>query len=212
MITVYGRATSSNVQIVMWAIGELGLEYERLDYGHSYGKTKTPEYLAMNPNGLVPTVRDGDLVLWESGAVLRYLAARYGAEPFWPADPARRAPLDMWAEWAKTTFGPALFPIFQHLVRLPKAQRSEAALEAGVAGIAPVARILDARLGAGPWLAGEDFTFADIAAGTLLYRYYTFPFRRTETPNLDAYYERLKARPAYAEHAMVSYEPLRAPD
>lgn len=212
MITVYGRATSSNVQIVMWAIGELGLAHERLDYGHSYGGTQTPEYLAMNPNGLVPTMRDGDLVLWESGAILRYLAARYGAEPFWPADPARRAPLDMWAEWAKTTFGPALFPIFQQLVRLPKAERSAAALEAGVVAMAPVAKRLDARLGAGPWLAGEDFAFADIAAGTLLYRYYTFPFARAETPALDAYYERLKARPAYAKHAMVSYEPLRAPD
>ena len=95
MITVYGRATSSNVQIAMWTIGEIGLEYERLDIGHSYGGNDTPEYLAMNPNGLVPTIRDGDLVLWEAAAIMRYLAARYGDEDFWPRDPAVRAPLDM---------------------------------------------------------------------------------------------------------------------
>ncbi|MEM0945008.1 MAG: glutathione S-transferase N-terminal domain-containing protein, partial [Pseudomonadota bacterium] len=105
-LTVWGRATSSNVQVVMWAVAELGLEARRIDVGHSYGGLDTEEYGALNPNRRVPTLQDGDLTLWESQAILRYLAARYGDGAFWPADPARRAGLDMWAEWIRTTFQP----------------------------------------------------------------------------------------------------------
>ena len=131
MITVHGRATSSNVQIVMWAIGELGLEHERRDVGHVYGGTDTPEYRAMNPNGLVPTIQDGDMVMWESSAILRYLAAQYGDGVFWPDDPTVRGPLDMWAEWMKTAFVPAFnLGVFWPLVRTPKADRDEAAIAA----------------------------------------------------------------------------------
>lgn len=215
MITVYGRATSSNVQIVMWTLAELGMEAQRLDVGHSYGGNDTAEYLAMNPNGLVPTLRDrtggGDLVLWESAAIMRYLCARYGGEPFWPRDPAMRASLDMWAEWCKTTFGPVFnYSVFVPSVRIPASKRDHAAIARAVEQTKPLARMLDARIGAGPWMAGSDFTFADVMAGNLLYRYFTLDFEKTETPNLRAYYERLAARPAYAKHNMVSYEPLRA--
>ena len=105
MLTIYGRATSSNVQLVMWAIAELDLPYERLDYGHIHGGNDTPEFRAMNPRGLVPVLKDGDLIVWESTAILRYLAAAYGGGgAFWPADPALRARIDMWAEWGKTNF------------------------------------------------------------------------------------------------------------
>ncbi|MEL7466238.1 MAG: glutathione S-transferase family protein [Pseudomonadota bacterium] len=211
MITVYGRATSSNVQIVMWAIGELGLECERHDIGHVHGGTDTPEYRAMNPNGLVPTIRDGDLAMWESSAILRYLAARYADEPFWPADPAERAALDMWAEWMKTTFVPAFnLGVFWPVVRTPKAQRDEAAVAAAIEKVKPLARMLSDRIGDGPWMAGEAFTFADILTGHSLYRYYTVEMDRAETPALDAFYARLQTRPAFVEHSMVSYESLRA--
>lgn len=213
MMTVYGRATSSNVQIVMWALGELGLEADRLDIGHSYGGNDTPEYLAMNPNGLVPVLRDGDVVLWESCAILRYLAARHGDETFWPQDPAARAPLDMWAEWAKTSFGPAFnLGVFIPSVRTPASKRDDAAIARAVDRVKPLVLMLDKRLGRGPWLAGDDFTFADIPVGNLLYRYFTHEFDRAETPNLRAYYDRLCERPAYAERNCVSYEPLRAKD
>ena len=212
MITVYGRATSSNVQIVMWAIGELGLAHERLDYGHVYGGVDTPDYLAMNPNGLVPTLRDGDLVMWESSAILRYLGAKYGDGTFWPADPAARAGLDMWAEWMKTSFVPAFnLGVFWLLVRTPAATRDEAALAAAVEKVKPLARMLNDRIAGGPWLAGEAFSFGDILTGHSLYRYYAVPIDRAETPHLDAYYERLQRRPAFVEHSMVSFEPLRAP-
>ena len=209
MITVHGRTTSSNVQLVMWAVGELGLPHRRLDVGGSFGGTDTPEYRAMNPNGLVPVLQDGDVTLFESAAILRYLAARYGEESFWPKDPAKRAPLDQWAEWGKITFAPTVLRMFTQFVRVRDADRDPAVTTAIAKDIARLATILDERLGKGPSLAGQVLTFADITVGNLLYRYMTLPFERAQTPNLDAYYKRLTERPAFAEHVMVSYESLR---
>jgi glutathione S-transferase len=210
MITVWGRNTSSNVQVAMWAIAELGLEHERIDWGGKYGGNDEPDYRAMNPNGLVPTIRDGDLVLWESPAILRYLGARYGGGDFWPADPAARARLDMWAEWVKTSVCPPLiYQVFWQLVRTPEARRNPAVIAEGAAKLKTLMPMIDARLGAAPFLNGEHLCFADIMLGHILYRYNTLAFERSSTPNLDAYYARLRQRPAYAEHAMVSYESLR---
>ncbi|MEO0682466.1 MAG: glutathione S-transferase family protein [Pseudomonadota bacterium] len=209
MFEVWGRATSSNVQAVMWTLGELGLDdrVTRHDRGHAFGGLDTPEYLAMNPHGRVPTFRDGDgPALWESAAVVRYLAARYGDAAFWPADPAARAPLDMWAEWIKTGFGPAFAQgVFWPFLRggVPTAE----AVEACAAG----ARLLDARLGEGPWLDGETFRWADVLTGHLLYRWYTLDWARPDLPALSAYYDRLKARPAFARHVMVDYAVLATP-
>jgi glutathione S-transferase len=209
MITVHGRTTSSNVQIVMWAIGELGLPHRRLDVGGAFGGTNTPEYLAMNPNGLVPCIQDGDLTLFESAAILRYLGAKYADEPFWPKDAARRGRLDQWAEWGRTSLTPPMAQIFGQLVRTRESERNAATLANLEAQLRKLAGIADKRIGDGPWLAGADFTFADIPFAHQLYRYFTLPFDRAETPNLVAYYERLKERPAFAGHVMVSYEPLR---
>ena len=123
MITIYGRATSSNVQLAMWTIGEIGLDHERLDYGHAYGGTDTPEYRAMHPLGRVPVMREtqqgrNDLVMFESGAIARYLCGRYGADPFWPADPQARAELDVWCELVKATIAPMWAqPIFWSLLK-----------------------------------------------------------------------------------------------
>jgi len=195
----------------MWAVAELVLEFERIDWGGKYGGNDEPDYRAMNPNGLVPTIRDGDLVLWESPAILRYLGARYGDEGFWPADPAQRGRLDMWAEWVKTSLYPPLIrQVFWQLVRTPEAQRSQAAVAEGAVKLKSLMPMVDARLGAGPFLNGEQPCFADILLGHALYRYYTLAFERALAPNLDAYYARLRQRPAYVEHAMVSYESLRA--
>jgi len=210
MITIHGRTTSSNVQLVMWAIGELGLEHRRLDVGGSFGGTDTPEYRAMNPNGLIPVLQDGALAMFESAAILRYLAARYGEESFWPKDPVKRASLDQWAEWGKVTFAPAVLRIFIQLMRTREADRKLAVIAEAAGEVGRLAKILDERIGEGPYLGGATFTFADIPAGSLLYRYMTLPFEKAETPNLTAYYKRLTERPAYAEHVMVSYESLRA--
>ena len=209
MMIVHGRATSANVQLVMWAIGELGLEHERRDVGGAFGGTTTPEFLAMNPNALVPVLQDGNVTMFESAAILRYLGARYGDEGFWPPDPGRRGRLDQWAEWAKITLGTQMITLFVQMIRTREADRKPDAIAAALAEMKRLARIADARIGAGPWLDGEAFTFADIGFGHQLYRYYTLPIERVPTPNLDAYYERLTRRPAYARHVMVSYDSMR---
>ena len=212
MIKVWGRATSSNVQVVMWAIGELGLEHERLDWGGKFGGNDDPEYRAMNPMGLVPTIKDGDVVMFESPAILRYLGARYGDKNFWPSDPAKRGPLDMWAEWVKTTLAqPLVYQVFWQLIRTTAAERNHAAIADGVAKLKTLTAIVDKRLGEGPYLNGEHLCFADVMLGHVLYRYYTLDFERGNTPNLDAYYARLCERPASRTHAMVSYDSLKVP-
>jgi glutathione S-transferase len=207
MITVYGRATSSNVQAVMWGVAELGLAHQRLDYGGAFGGTDTPEYRAMNPNGLVPVMRDGDLTMFESCAILRYLATRYGAAPFWPRDPVARAPVDMWAEWGKTTFAQAFtLPIFWSRVRTPARDRDEAALTAAIARFDGLLRLLEPRLS--PFVLGRNFTLADIVIGHVLYRYFTIDIPRPDRPAVAAYYDRLAERPGFREHVMVSWRPL----
>jgi glutathione S-transferase len=196
--------------MVMWAIGELGLEHERLDVGGSFGGNTTPDYLAMNPNGLVPVIRDKGVYLWESAAIVRYLGAAYGPEQFWPRDPLVRASVDKWAEWIKTAFGPVLLTqVFWQLLQKPE-NRDAKVIAGGAERLAKLAGMIDARLAEADYLGGSDICFADIIVGTLLYRYYTLDFERADAPHLLAYYERLQQRPAYAEHAMVSYESLRA--
>ncbi|MBX3529248.1 MAG: glutathione S-transferase N-terminal domain-containing protein [Rhizobiaceae bacterium] len=212
MITIYGRATSGNVQIAMWAIGELGLKHERLDVGGKFGGTDTPQYATMNPNRLVPTMKDGELVLWESAAIVRYLAATYGSDTFWPKAPAARARADQWAEWTKTTFQPTFISgVFGPLVFTPEAKRDPAAIAAAAAKVKPLAGMIDAHLAELPYVGGNELSFGDCIFGTVLFRYFTLDgFERAETPHLRAYYDRLTERPAYRQHAMVEYDSMRA--
>lgn len=210
MITIWGRATSSNVQTAMWAVAELGLEHERIDWGGAFGGNDDPSYREMNPNGLIPVMKDGDIILWESPVIVRYLGAKYGDDAFWPTDPGRRARLDMWAEWVKTSVSPEMiYKVFWQLVRTGAADRDMKVVASGTESLKRLMTILDARLAEGDYLGGDVLSFADIIAGHVLYRYMTMDFDKAVTPNLDAYYERLTARPAYAEHVMVSYESLR---
>lgn len=210
MLTVWGRKTSSNVQAVMWGIAELGLDCRRHDVGHRFGGTDTDAFRAMNPNRTVPVLRDGeDAPLWESAAILRYLASRYGTAPFWPEDVSARAQVDMWAEWAKINIGSAFtVPIFWRVVRTPEAERDWPAIRAAVAALEAKLAIADERLAEFPHLAGEAFTLADVQFGHLLYRYYEIGIERGEFPNVRRYYEMLQERPAYREHVMVSYADL----
>ena len=118
MIKVWGRKTSSNVQALMWRIGDLGLEHIRYDIGHRYGGTDTPEFIAMNPNKTIPVLQDGEnAALWETGAVLRYLANQYGDDLFWPKDFLVRTNVDKWAEWAKLNVASGFtVPVFWNVV------------------------------------------------------------------------------------------------
>ena len=211
MLKVWGRKTSSNVQAVMWAIGELGLAYERYDFGHRFGGVDTPEFLAMNPNGTVPVVRDDDgEPLWESAAILRYLANRYGHAPFWPGDLAARTNIDKWAEWSKINIAVNFSgPIFWQVVRTPPSRRDPDALRRALGVLNGYLDIAEKQLASGSYLCGNDLTLADVQFGHLLYRYFTLEIERRERAVLRAYYDRLVARPAYREHVMVSYEDLR---
>lgn len=211
MITVYGRATSSNVQAVMWGIAELGLPYERLDYGHVFGGLDSPEFRALNPIGLIPVIRDGDLTVFESCAILRYLADRYGNAPFWPKDPVARAQIDKWAEWGKTAVCTAFTgPIFWSRVRTAAKDRDHAALSAAITNFESQLDILQGQLAKFNFVATDQFTLADIIIGHVLYRWFDIDIPRRDRPVVEAYYTRLKSRPAYGEHVVVSYQTLRA--
>jgi len=209
MLTVYGRKSSSSVQLVMWAIDELGIKHQRLNYGHGYSSTKTKEYLAKNPMGRVPVIEDGPICLFESAAILRYLGATYGDNVFWPSDPAIRGPLDTWAEWGKNTLTEAVLEIFVYDVRLSPNSRDPEILKHAVDKLTPLALMFDQRVSNLTWIGGNDFTFADIACGHILYRYFTLNWERPHLPALDAYYRRLQDRIGFKSNVMISYEALR---
>lgn len=209
MIEIYGRKNSSSVQLVMWAVNELGLEHKRHDFGHGHASTQTDDYLQMNPMGRVPVLIDGGLTMFESAAILRYLAAKYGSDAFWPSDPAQRASLDTWAEWGKGTFTEAVLEIFVYDVRLDPETRDPRVLQAATERLTPLAKMLNDRIKGGAWIGGDNFTFADIACGHILHRYHSLDWPRPKLDDLESYYERLQTRPAYREHAMICYEALR---
>lgn len=212
MLTVWGRATSSNVQALMWCIGELDLAYERLDFGHIHGGLDTPEFAALNPNRTVPVLRDGDgPILWETGAILRYLAGQYGTDAFWPADPVARANVDRRAEWAKLNVAMAFtVPVFWRVVRTAPAAHDAEALSAALNALEDKLSIAEAQLQQHLFLAGDTFTLADIQLGHVLYRYFDIDIPRPDLPVLWGYFNRLCERPAFREHVMISYDVLRA--
>lgn len=214
LLKIWGRKSSSNVQALMWCVGELGLPYERIDAGFNYGIVQSPEYLSMNPNGSVPTLRDGDNPpLWETGAILRYLANSYGPDRFWPTDPIARANVDKWMEWSKINVAIKFTaPVFWKVVRTPPSKQDPAAIADGLRNLGKFLDIAETRLAAYPYLAGEHLTLADIQFGHCLYRYHDIGIERAKRPQLRRYYDLLCSRPAYQEHVMLSYEELRELD
>ncbi|AJJ63119.1 glutathione S-transferase family protein [Yersinia aldovae] len=212
MLTVWGRKTSSNVQALMWCIGEMELPYVRHDIGHTYGGTDTDFFFSLNPNRTVPVLQDGSaLPLWETGAILRYLANSYGLKSFWPTDALKKANVDRWAEWSKINVAMAFTaPVFWRVVRTPEKQRDENEIRDAMANLEKNLSVAEVQLGKNRFLAGDDFTLADIQLGHVLYRYYDINVIRRPLPALLSYYERLSSRPAFREHVIVSYEELRA--
>jgi glutathione S-transferase len=209
MLKVWGRRSSANVQKVMWLIGELGLAHEHIPAGGPYGKLNGPAFRAMNPNGLVPVIDDDGLILWESNAVVRYLAARHGGERFCPGEPRARAHLDQWMDWAATTFQPDIIGLFWSYWRTPEKERNLDQIRNFVERTARDLKMLDGILATRSHIAEDRFTVADIPSGVHLYRYYTMGLPVPALAHVDAWYARLKERPAYREHVMVSYEELR---
>jgi glutathione S-transferase len=202
MVTVWGRVNSINVQKVMWALAELGVPHRRIDAGREFGVVTTPEYRRMNPNGLVPTVQDGDLVLWESNAIVRYLYLQYGPS----RAPAQQAVADKWMDWTTSRVQPPMRTLFWGHVRTAPERRDTAALDAACGQAADVLAIADEVLATQPHIAGEAFTMGDIPLGCFVNRWYQLPIDRPPRPHLAAWYERLQARPGFREHVML---PLR---
>lgn len=203
MLRIWGRTSSSNVQKVMWAVAELGLAYERIDVGGAFGGLDTPEYLAMNPNRLIPVVNDGGTVIWESNAILRYLAASYGSGGLWPEDPAVRSATDRWMDWQLTTVQPGLQPVFWGLIRTAPDKRDMAAIRAGAERLVQAMTILDRHLADRTFIAGDVLTMGDIPVGVAAWRFFSLDIVRPELPHLAAWYRRLQEREAYRAHVML---------
>ncbi len=163
----------------------------------------------MNPNGRIPVIDDGGTVVWESHAIVRYLAARYGEGSLWPPDPALRAVADAWMEWMQTTLYRDFIDLFWGLVRTPPEERDWPAIHATNARLARHYEILDRHLASRAYLAGDEFTMADIPAGTTLYRYYEMEIDRPPLVNLRAWHDRLSERPAYRTHVIMPFDDLR---
>jgi len=204
MLKIWGRANSINVQKVLWCADELGLKYDRVDIGGAFGQNHEPAYLALNPNGLVPTIEDDGFILWESNSIVRYLAARHATGSLSPSDLRVRADAERWMDWQLTTVLPGMTPVFWGLVRTPPEKRDLKAIEAGRQSSAKAWTILDAVLGKRPYVAGERFTMGDIPLGALCYRWFALPIERPNLPWLKAWYERLATRPAYQKNVMVT--------
>ena len=200
MIELWGRASSSNVQKVLWCCDELPVKYHRYDIGREFGGNKTAEYLRMNPNGLVPTIRDDGLEIWESNTILRYLATRYGDGLMYPAEAAVRSHVDRWLDWEVGTLAPTIHPVFWGLVRTPPEERNEAALTEAKVKLTEVFGVLDGHLAKHRYVAGETLTLADIAMGNSAYRWFSFSMTRPEFGNLKAWYARIAERPGFREH------------
>lgn len=212
MLKVWGRKTSVNVQKVMWAVGELGLAHQRFDYGGEFGKLDTPEYIQLNPNRLVPAIDDHGFVLWESNAIVRHLAQRYGRGSLSPADEQTFAKADAWMDWALSTlYGDIISTCFIQLVRTTSTDRNYEALEQAAKRAGEKLAILNRQLSQRPYILGDQLTIADIAIGTLMYRYFNMDIPRPPLANVEVWYKRLSQRPAYQSHVMVDFKPMMVP-
>lgn len=202
-LTVLGRTNSSNVQKVLWCLDEVGAPWEREDVGGAFGRNQDAAYLALNPNGLIPTVIDGDRVLWESNTILRYLAASYDTGGLWEPDPGRRADGEKWMDWQLSVLAPPMTPLFVQHVRTPPERRDPALVARSLQKATAAFRMVDGALARVPWLGGERFTVADIPCGVLAYRWMNLPVERPDLPALADWYARLCERPAYRRHVMI---------
>jgi len=202
MLKIWGRINSVNVKKVLWATEELGLKYQRIDAGLQFGVNKTPEYLKMNPTGLVPTIDDDGFVLWESHTIVRYLAAKHGMGSLCPSDPKARADAERWMDWA-FTFQNAMRNVFWGLIRTPPEKRDPKAIEEGRRKSIELLAIPESALSRNPFIAGKALTMGDIPLGCELQRYMRVPIERPTFPNVDAYFERLRERPAFTKHVDI---------
>ncbi|MGJ4996423.1 glutathione S-transferase family protein [Bradyrhizobium sp. HKCCYLR20261] len=201
-LTIWGRTNSVNVQKVLWCLAELDLPYRRIDAGMQFGRNTEADYLAMNPNGRIPTLVDGDFVLWESNAIMRYLCLAYGGDtPLYPRAPRHRAGIERWLDWTLSTVQPTERPLFWGLVRTPPEQRDMAALQKAADEAAVMWRMLDAHLATRTCIEAESFTLADIALGAYARRWFGVEgVVKPDLPNLARWYGLIAQRPAFIRY------------
>jgi glutathione S-transferase len=202
MIKIWGRNNSSNVQKAMWAIGELGLPCNRIDVGGAFGKNNEAPYLAINPNGLVPTLEEEDgFTMWESNSIVRYLARKHDKDgKLEPKDPHERGRASQWMDWQLTVVGPAIGPAFWGLIRTAPEKRDPAAIKAAQEKTAKAMQILDTQLGKTQFVAGNSFSYGDIPVGVMCFRYRQLVPDRPATPHLDRWYDAISKRKPFGEH------------
>jgi glutathione S-transferase len=209
MLKVWGRPNSINVQKVMWLIGELGLAHEHIPAGGSFGGLAEPRFLRLNPHGLVPVLEDGVLAVWESHAILRYLAATYGGDAFWPPANAR-ARQDGWMDWTLSAWQPAFVTgVFWGYYRTPEEDRDWPAIRRSLKLCSDLLGRVEAQLEDGGFLTGPTLALGDIPLATSLFRWFELDIERPRLPKLELWYERLQARPAYRDHVMVAFDDLK---
>lgn len=196
MVKIWGRLSSLNVRKAVWAMQETGAPFERTDAGRAFGIVNTAAYRSLNPNALVPTLEDGDLVLWESNVIVRYLCAKYGTAALYPTDLAQRFDAERWMDWQQTTFNRAGGGAFVQWIRTPEDQRDHAVIAQSVAATEPLLALLDAHLAQQAYMAGEHFTMADIPLGCEIHRWFNLPQARPTLPHVERWYASLLARPA----------------
>ena len=197
MLKIWGSKPSSNVQKVLWCCDEMGLPFELGNIDTAFGGIKQPRYLALNPNGLMPTIDDGGFILWESNVVVRYLAAKHGMGGLYPVDLAHRALAERWMDWQQTALMPHMSPLFRGYLRSPPEAIEPAVLDAAKAKAGAAWAMLDATLARHPFVAGAALTVGDIALGNAVHRWFRLPVDRPALPHLAAWYARLNERPAY---------------
>lgn len=205
MLKIWGRKNSSNVRKVLWCAQELGLDYQSIDAGGEFGLVDEPQYRALNPNGRVPMIEDGDLVLWESNSIVRYLGARYAPDtPWYPAAPVARASADKWMDWTTSSLAVPFRPLFWGVLRTPAEQQDWVQINAAHKQCAELLSIADQALAQQPFLSGQEVGMGDIPLGCFVYAWFEMPIERPEMRHLRAWYERLQQRPAYQAAVMTA--------
>jgi glutathione S-transferase len=213
MLTIWGRPTSARTQKVLWALAETDIEFEMIlasgtmgpegsvDKGNApYGIVDTPEYRAMNPNGTVPTIKDGAFTLWESNSIIQYLAMKYAPDAMYGDDLETFASASRWMDWEGNVFLPHQHTLVMHLVRLPPEDRDPAEVEGARQALLGPLRIIEDQLAQTPYIAGDRFTMGDIPVGMRVHRWFLFDLETPDLPNMRRWYDVIRQRPAFLEH------------
>ena len=205
MLEIWGRKNANQVIQVLWTLAELKVDYQRHSIGTRNGDLETEEYKSLNPNSKIPTIRDNGFVMWESHAIIRYLARKYGLGTLYPDDPQKAAMSDQWMTWSTDSFMGTFFPVFWQLVRTEESERDYKKIAEMAKQSSEILQILEDHLVKNNFVAGEQFTYGDIPLGVLIHKYFVLDIERPSLLGIEAWYERLSKREPFQEHAMQPF-------